>query len=105
MIARRFTGHSPFRSTSTHRIASPASASVEALTGFVESHPAWPPYRPATQTRRMNGDHYRAFSGPYTREERWMMENAITDLRRTGRHFRIVRETAGRPDLLSIFVR
>lgn len=105
MIARRFIGRSPFPSTSTHRITSFVSMPAEALPGFVESHPAWPPHRPTTQTRRTSGDHYRAFSGPYTREERWMMENAITDLRRTGRHFRIVRETTGRPDLLSIFVR
>jgi len=105
MIARRFIGHSPFRTTSPGRVSSPVSASAEPLTGFIGSHPAWPPYRPITQTRRTDGDHYRAFSGPYTRDERWMMENAIADLRRTRRHFRIVRETSGRPDLLSIFVR
>jgi len=47
----------------------------------------------------------RAFAGPFARDERWMMENAMADLRRARRHFRVVRETAGRPDLLSLFVR
>ena len=105
MIARFSFGHSPFRAASPHRQAFPAGASAEALISFAESHPAWPPYRPITQTRRTDHDHYRAFAGPYTRDERWMMENALADLRRTRRHFRIVRETSGRPDLLSIFVR
>ena len=105
MIARFSVGHSPFRNTSPHRQSLSVSATSDALTSFAESHPAWPPYRPLTQTRRTDGDHYRAFAGPYTRDERWMMENALADLRRTRRHFRIVRETSGRPDLLSIFVR
>jgi len=105
MISRHFIGSSPFRLPSPRSFISSVGASAEALTGFGESHPAWPPYRPTTQTRRTDGDHYRAFSGPYTRDERWMMENALADLRRTRRHFRIVRETSGRPDLLSIFVR
>lgn len=33
-----------------------------------------------------------------------MMANAIADLQRAHRPFRVVRETSGRPDLLSIFV-
>lgn len=105
MFARRFIGRPPFRSSSPRSVTPSAGVSAEALSGFGESHPAWPPYRPITQTRRTDCDHYRAFSGPYTRDERWMMENALADLRRTRRHFRIVRETSGRPDLLSIFVR
>ena len=105
MIARRFIGRSPFHITAPRSVIPSLGASAHALTGFVESHPAWPPYRPIAQTRRTDRDHYRAFSGPYTRDERWMMENAIADLQRTRRHFRIVRETSGRPDLLSIFVR
>lgn len=105
MIPRRFVGHSPFRNSASRSVTPWVSASTPAVTGFADSHPAWPPYRPITQTRRTDGDHYRAFSGPYTRDERWMMENALADLRRTRRHFRVVRETSGRPDLLSIFVR
>ena len=105
MSAHRLHGYSAFRHSAARSVHSFAGASLPAFTGFAESHPAWPPYRPTAQTRRLDGDHYRAFSGPYTREERWMMENAIADLRRTRRHFRVVRETPGRPDLLSLFVR
>jgi hypothetical protein len=65
--------------------------------------PSWPPYVPPQPVRTTHNP-LRAFSGPYAYEERWMMENAIADLRRAHRPFRLVRETSDRPDLLSIFV-
>lgn len=66
--------------------------------------PSWPTYVPPPPVRTSQNP-LRAFAGPYTREERWMMQNAIADLLRVHRPFRVVRETSGRPDLLSIFVR
>ncbi len=48
---------------------------------------------------------FRAFAGPYQTHERWMMENAIADLKRLGRRFILVRETPEHPASLTIFVR
>ena len=73
-------------------------------TEIISRPPSWPAYVPPAPIRRLHVP-LRAFAGPFARDERWMMENAMADLRRARRHFRVVRETAGRPDLLSLFVR
>jgi hypothetical protein len=71
---------------------------------FDDWRPECRPHTPRPQMTRAHCEPYRAFAGPYNSDERWMLENALADLRRAQRRFTLVRETADRPDLLSIFV-